>query len=173
MQCKIKINSTGEIVYCDRQYDSAAKQPVYYKSPDSTETYDKNDITLIPQEPYELFGIECGKGWNELLKPIFTYIEEYNKDKPEDKQIVPLQVKEKFGSLRFYTNFETDELRDIISDAEVESWVTCEECGSKEHIGHTRGWIQTICHDCISKRAKANKRSYLWDDYKTGEKLTV
>lgn len=51
-----------------------------------------------PKWPFELFGVECGEGWYPLIKPIFEYIEEYNKnkEKEEDKMKV-LQCKEKFA----------------------------------------------------------------------------
>ena len=103
---------------------------------------------------WDLFGIECGKGWYELLKPLFEYIENYNKNKKDDEKIIIKQVKEKFGTLRFYTSFETDELSELISNAEDESSKTCELCGSKEHVGHTFGWITTCCEECAKKMAK-------------------
>lgn len=118
-------------------------------------------------EPYELFGVECGGGWKELLKPIFDYIEKYNQDKSDEDKIVVLQCKEKFGQLRFYTNFETEELSQLIEYAECDSWETCEMCGSKEHIGHTSGWIMTVCHDCIKKIVVKNKNNRIWREFKT------
>lgn len=48
------------------------------------------------KEPYELFGVECDKGWYHIINPIFDYIEKYNKENPDNK-IKVLQVKEKFG----------------------------------------------------------------------------
>ena len=84
-----------------------------------------------PKTPYELFDVECGNGWGELLKPIFDYIENYNKDKDDKNKIEVCQVKQKFGTLRFYTSFSTDELDELIEKAENESAHTCELCGSK------------------------------------------
>lgn len=102
--------------------------------------------------PFELFGVECGSGWNDLLKPIFSYIEKYNESiENDDGKIEIHQVKEKFGTLRFYCNFVTDELRKIIYDAEYESSKTCELCGSKDNVGHTIGWITTCCNECAKK----------------------
>lgn len=118
-----------------------------------------------PQEPYELFGVECSSGWNDILRPIFEYIEKYNVDKIDDDKIIITQVKEKFGSLRVYCNFETDELSDMIQKAESDSWETCEFCGSKENIGHTSKWIMTICHDCIKKNAVKSGIEKRWRKY--------
>lgn len=121
-----------------------------------------------PLEPYELFGIECGEGWYKLLQPIFDYIEEYNKDKVnDDEKLIPLQIKEKFGGLRVYMNFYTDELNKLIEDAEDEAYNTCEICGSKEDIGQTTGWITTMCRECVKKMAKKSKTGYVnWRSYK-------
>ena len=83
------------------------------------------------QTPYELFGVECGDGWKGLLKPIFDYIEKYNSEHTKNPIVIE-QVKEKFGQLRFYVNFETEELSKLIEDAECDSWETCELCGSKK-----------------------------------------
>jgi len=57
------------------------------------------------------------------------------------------QVKEKFGSLRFYMTIGTDEVYAMISEAEELSSKTCEECGGP---GEQRsgGWIHTLCSNC-------------------------
>lgn len=55
-----------------------------------------NEKSHIPH-PFEIFGVECHKGWFELLKPIFSYVQEYNRDKEEEEQIKFLQIKEKWG----------------------------------------------------------------------------
>ena len=112
--------------------------------------------------PYELFDVECGNGWSELLKPIFDYIENYNKDKDDKNKIEVCQVKQKFGSLRFYTSFSTDELDELIEKAENESAHTCELCGSKENIGYTCGWITTCCEKCVKEMAKRCKKTFNW-----------
>ena len=62
-----------------------------------------------PKWPYELFGIECGEGWKHLYQPIIDYIEKYNNSHTDKIEIH--QIKEKFGTLSFYTSKKTDELR--------------------------------------------------------------
>ena len=57
----------------------------------------ENEPKVEPKHPYELFGIECDKGWEKLYQPIIDYIEDYNKDKEGDDRIEILQIKEKFG----------------------------------------------------------------------------
>jgi len=58
-----------------------------------------------------------------------------------------IQVKEKYGGLRFYMTAGNDEIYNLISKAEELSCKTCEECGSpgEERSG---GWIRTLCSDC-------------------------
>jgi hypothetical protein len=55
-----------------------------------------------------------------------------------------LQVKEKFGGLRFYSNFSDEAISHVIRDAEAESLKTCEVCG-KPGKPNRGGWIKTCC----------------------------
>jgi hypothetical protein len=57
-----------------------------------------------------------------------------------------LQVKEKFGGLRFYINTGSDAIHDRISQAENESYKTCEQCG-KPGVPRGGGWIKTLCDE--------------------------
>jgi indole-3-glycerol phosphate synthase len=61
-----------------------------------------------------------------------------------------VQVKEKFGALRFYTSVAANDVEaKIIAEAEKASACTCEECGQP---GKARGggWIRTLCDQCES-----------------------
>ena len=118
---------------------------------------------------YRLFGVECGEGWYSLIKPIIDYIEEYNKDKSDDDKIVIMQIKEKFGGLRIYTNFHTNELYDMINHAENESYNICEMCGSREDMGQTTGWITSICRTCVGKIAEKKHYPTKWCSYNDNE----
>ena len=59
-------------------------------------------------------------------------------------QVVASQVKEKFGTLRFYYSGGDDIVSGIERMAESMTAVTCETCGApgKSRSG---GWIQTLC----------------------------
>ena len=62
------------------------------------------------------------------------------------------QVKEKFGTLRFYIGTGSDEIFERIHEAEVESSKTCEMCGDLGSTdSNTHGWIKTLCPDCSDK----------------------
>lgn len=124
---------------------------------------ENNKGRYIPH-PFELFGIECRKGWNSIIEPIIRYIEEYNEGKDEKEQIKILQIKEKYGGLRFYTNFCTPTLEKMIDKAENESYKTCEECGSKKNVGmRLSGWMTTMCMDCLKKEVKEKGYPQAWE----------
>lgn len=59
-------------------------------------------------------------------------------------QTVAVQVKEKFGGLRFYTNSGDDIIYAYISMAESMSYRTCEVCGSPGKV-YRDGWHTTLC----------------------------
>jgi len=60
------------------------------------------------------------------------------------EQALAVQVKEKFGTLRFYCDGGDDAIQGMISLAESMSARLCEECGNR---AQTRGgsWIRTLC----------------------------
>ena len=59
-------------------------------------------------------------------------------------QVTLDQVKEKFGTLRFYYAGGDDEISGMVRMAESMSAVTCEECGSPG-TQTQGGWIKTAC----------------------------
>lgn len=60
------------------------------------------------------------------------------------------QVKEKYGTLRFYMVASTEEMEAIIEEACHKSAVTCEECGKPgKVIGG--GWLYCRCKDCYQE----------------------
>jgi hypothetical protein len=66
------------------------------------------------------------------------------------------QIKEKFGTLRYYywpsSDNASPELLDaldaITDDAERTSAMTCERCGEPGVLQRTRYWAKTLCHSC-------------------------
>lgn len=62
-----------------------------------------------------------------------------------------VQLKEKFGGIRLYSNFASDELYDIIDKYEQISYKTCGVCG-KPATKISKGWIYPYCDDCVGDR---------------------
>jgi hypothetical protein len=74
---------------------------------------------------------------------------------------VAVQVKEKFGGLRFYVQAATDKHYNYISFAESMSYRTCEECGAPGKT-YTDGWHQTLCD--IHAEMHGREEQYESDD---------
>jgi len=100
------------------------------------------------------FGIECGDGWYDildtLLSDITKFYQENHPDEIDDFKV--LQVKEKYGTLRFYVSGTYDEVFDMIDWAELESENTCEKCGKPGILRCDNYWYYTACDDCARKR---------------------
>jgi len=65
------------------------------------------------------------------------------------------QIKEKYGTLRFYTTCGPDYIQGMISIAEKESAHICEICGAKGELAQIDGWWTTLC----KRHFKAKKES--------------
>jgi hypothetical protein len=105
------------------------------------------DKWVPPTESLLCFGFECEDGWYDLIYDLCQKIEKLD---PEGFTRA-VQVKEKFGGLRFYTTSATDEILDVIETAEDKSEKTCERCG-KNGKNRTYGtWLKTLCTKCHNK----------------------
>ena len=59
-----------------------------------------------------------------------------------------VQVKEKYGGLRWYDNWSTERICKVIDKYEKLSYNTCIICGKPaKYI--TKGWISPYCEDCV------------------------
>jgi hypothetical protein len=101
------------------------------------------------------WGFECGDGWFTILDQLMSNIQHhidwnnknFEKGYKQYKQVPQVtldQVKEKFGTLRFYYQGGDDEISGMVRMAESMSAVTCEECGNPGTTGG-QGWISTLC----------------------------
>ena len=113
------------------------------------------------------WGFECGDGWYNIIDQLMGNIQHHiywkerqrevairfnskaasgeMREVPEEiSQVTVDQVKEKFGTLRFYYTGGDDYIDGLVSMAESMSGVTCETCGNpgKSTGG---GWIKTVC----------------------------
>lgn len=88
------------------------------------------------------WGFECGDGWFELLMDLCKNIQKYCDE--IGSQVVAVQVKEKFGGLRFYVDRGDDHIYNLISEAELRSERTCEVCGIPGEV-YGGSWLKTLC----------------------------
>lgn len=88
------------------------------------------------------FGIECGDGWFRILDEMLEAI------RKSGQRVQATQIKEKFGTLRFYYIGGDDDINDIVRIAEMKSAHTCEECGKPGKLNTSGWWISCLCDSC-------------------------
>ena len=105
--------------------------------------------------------IDCSDGWffllNCFLEGVQSHIDlerAYVTDKDPIPQVVALQVKEKFGGLRFYFTGGDSNIRVLAQFVEHLSHYICEESGDfSEKVGIvTKGWIKTLTSEQASSK---------------------
>lgn len=129
--------------------------------------YDDADkyTDVMSNNLYNTFGIESDDGWFDLIYNCCREIQEaYNKRgiKPD---FYPLQIKEKYGTLRVYYGGSLDEreaaddksaeyeeawkdVKNIVEKYENISETICEHCGSPGTLRTNRWYLRTLCDDC-------------------------
>lgn len=111
-----------------------------------------------------VYGFSHGDGWFNIIDCLSATIADIMKSHrsrnhltqqefEETVQVRVAQVKEKFGTLRFYVDNSNREVSGAIVLAELMSGRTCEYCGSP---GTPRrgGWVKTLCDACESNKTK-------------------
>lgn len=108
------------------------------------------------------WGIECPDSWYTILDCLCWKIQDCVDNPPksfingkwvgdEVKQVEAVQVKEKFGTLRFYTNSGNKVIEELISMAEALTSCTCAKCGSNDNVKCTGGWVTYLCEKCMKE----------------------
>ena len=100
-----------------------------------------------PKETAFAFGFECSDGWYDLIDVLCANIQNHIKYGRDVSQVVAMQVKEKFGTLRFYAHGGDEYISGLITMAESMSSRICELCGNRGKIIDD-GWITTRCDSC-------------------------
>lgn len=94
----------------------------------------------VPSELGYIYG-GVAPGWNLLIHELLSKLNEL----PDWDNKYIAQVKQKFGGLRFYVDFHSDEIDSLILKAEGRSFLTCETCGAVGERRSRHGWIYTAC----------------------------
>lgn len=131
---------------------------------DSYESFAKKMEERFPEmfKDQRYGGFACGEGWWPMLEALCTTIQshinntnerrallltdnKYNQKIPDEVPQVKIeQIKEKFGTLRFYYQGGDEFIHGAVWLAETMSEQICETCGSP---GSRRsgGWVRTLC----------------------------
>lgn len=96
-------------------------------------------------------GIYCESGWDQIIFDLCQKIVDLAKEKNVKCPTIA-QLKEKFGGLRFYLDYCSnnifDDVCNFIAAAEKQSTKTCEFCGKEGLIKSQRGWLKAVCDQC-------------------------
>jgi hypothetical protein len=105
------------------------------------------DRGSLPASTLMCYGFACGDGWFDLIDDLSSKLETLIAAMPENvrSKYKAVQVKEKFGTLRFYMTHSTNEMEEIINVAEDRSATTCDVCGLHGSLSSDRSWIRTLC----------------------------
>lgn len=148
--------------YTEEQYDAFSKR--------MEEKYPE-----MFANPYGGFAV--GPGWWPIIEALCSQISSYTKwknntrdallkDNPYKHKIpeavepvVVMQIKEKFGGLRFYYDGGDEHIGGMVRMAE--SWAArhCEECG-KPGESRSGGWIRTLCDEHEAERQAQMKKRF-------------
>ena len=96
-------------------------------------------------------GWYCWDWWKQIPPKYKEYIRLRKSLDMDAMQVRAIQVKEKFGGLRFYVDGADNEVYGMITMAEAMSYVTCEQCGNPGSLHHRGGWLKTVCSKCAVK----------------------
>jgi hypothetical protein len=142
-----------------------------------------SDYRGDPKQTCLAFGMECGDGWFDIIERLCRLIQSevdfVNRTCTENAKYRCRadQVKEKYGTLRFYCSFyyagslsdatmqilhrSMDRISGMIQMAESMSALICEHCGDRGKIGQ-EVYPRTLCdacdtlsHDALSNRDPA------------------
>lgn len=110
--------------------------------------YENKRQQLVDKHPLILSGRgwpSVGDGWLPIIDRLCTAIQTRVVEK-QLPQLQAVQIKEKFGGLRFYTNGNYDAYKDLTEAAEAEAAKTCEVCGEPGQL-RSGSWLRTTCEE--------------------------
>lgn len=144
-------NDTTNYGFGGKRVDFIANKWYYfwYKSISWVNEQILDRICILPSYT-ELDAME--PGWRKAFG--IQMCKEIRKQLIKEKKLFKwriVQLKEKFGGIRLYSNFASNELYNIIDKYEEISYKTCGVCG-KPATKISKGWVYPYCDDCIGDR---------------------
>lgn len=87
-------------------------------------------------------AVQCVEaGWQSLVRKV------YNAKAGIGTTVGIIQVKEKWGGLRIYTDYYDTELEKTIREVGEASYKICQNCGSPAGLVKKGAWYQTLCEE--------------------------
>jgi hypothetical protein len=122
---------------------------------DATIAMLRHENALLSEE--NKFAVDRFHLIETLMGNIQHHLDWKNKDEEVVRQVTLDQVKEKFGTLRFYYSGGNDTIDGMVQMAESFSGHICEGCGN---LGSTQGngWVRTECESCRNVRQKGEEQ---------------
>lgn len=109
-----------------------------------------NELDAMPEGWRKRFGIQMCKELKHAI--LHSGGRRYMKDFRIE------QIKEKYGTLRFYVSGETDEVSRVIAKYEYISQFVCVDCG-EDAVKQTMGYICPYCEKCLPENYE-----WIWID---------
>lgn len=139
-------------IFCDRHGDIKETCMAWgFECGDGwAQLIDTTCFLIQQQHDNNLRSIRWAEAWNQdILDPDSDYYGREPRVVPEEiPQTVATQIKEKFGTLRFYVNGGDDYIQGVIDMAEYMSAYICEVCGNKTKVADQGGgWYATRCEE--------------------------
>jgi len=101
---------------------------------------------------------QCGDGWYSVIDKLCKKIME-TLSMQELADLCIDQIKEKYGTLRFYySGVNFNKIEHFILEAEEESARVCDECGEEGKLREDKSYIQTLCDEHAEFEEQTAKR---------------
>ena len=127
----------------------------------------------IPKDyDYSYTVWELPRGWHKAFGQM--YLEELGaavKEAGLENDFMIYQIKEKYGSLRVYTNGVTENIHRIIDKYEHLSEDICIGCGKPDVPMINDGWYSPWCYECFKKNWRNREKYVAERRHKLGEKF--
>lgn len=130
-------------------------------------------IRTHPVAKTRYYGCDCGDGWFTILNELCGAIARYLRHERELVQAIDfkiLQIKEKFGGLRFYYKGGDKYIAGLVDMAEELAAKTCEVTGKPGRLCRKpSGWLVTLCPE---EAEKIGAVPYEWQQLKPPQKTS-